>query len=207
MYILLTIFRVFSRETNGSPFIRIITFSGRAAANYCSLKLQNSPSSGRCGKDHGAQSCIKWNQPLRSLPLSPRRHEREPGWLLCALSLDAGLSFLRLVPGAASGSFIVFRRNHDPPLMPADDHLPASSRNPAFSLRNLFRMHSTRRLRGFTAVGSLAVLRRRDVNCRGLNRESWDVWKLDNLGRRVYLRIYARFIRPSFKKNNDRRAY
>lgn len=149
-------------------FIHIITFSGRAAANYCSLKLQNPPSPvwkrSRCAILHKVKPT-----PPPSLSLSPLADTsgNQDGYCAHFHSTPAQVSSV-LSQERPPRAVYCFQMESRSAAMPADDHLLAPSRNPAFSLRNLFRMHSTRRLRGSFAVGFFAVLRRLGVR-HGLN--------------------------------------
>lgn len=137
--------------------------------------------------------------PPPSPPIPSQTRAREPGWLLYSLSLDAGLSFLRLVPEAASGPFIVFRWNHDPPRRDARRWSPANSiSQPRVFSPQPFSNAFYAAIARLVAVGSFAVLRRRDVKPDGLNWASWNICE----NQTISTRICPHFIVPPLKENN-----
>lgn len=119
-------------------FIRIITFSGRAAANYCSLKLQNPPpvwKRSRCAILHKVKPTPP---PSPSLPSQTRAGTR---MVIVHTFTRRRPKFPPSCPRSGLRAVYCFQMESRSAAMPADDHLLAPSRNPAFSLRNLFRMH------------------------------------------------------------------
>lgn len=86
--------------------------------------------------------------------------------------------------------------------MPADDHLLAPSRNPAFSLRNLFRMHSTRRLRGRLFRGFKETRNKAWIKPRKLKRMKIRQSRATRIF--TYLSSFYSFVIKKKKKHNGR---